>query len=329
MKTVLLSVTFLFLTLSASQLNADENKYDTLLIEEDAIIETLDLVVKDKKRDRTIPTKIYLPGTEASASLVLFSHGLGGSKNNNTYLGNHWAKRGYVAVFMQHAGSDEAVWKDSKPTERTKAMRNAASAKNAKLRYEDVHALIDELETWNSEPNHALFGKLDMKHIGMSGHSFGALTTQAVSGQEAFGGRVKFTDERIKAAVAFSPSSPRAGNPNTAFGNVKIPWMLMTGTKDLSPIGNADLESRLAVFPALPKGDKYELVLYNAEHSAFSDRALLGAKEQRNPNHHNAILALSTAFWDTYLNQDKHAKAWLQGEDARSILEEKDRWQLK
>ena len=67
MKTVLRSVTFLILTLSASQLNAEENKYDPLLIEEDAIIETLDLVVNDKKRDRAIPIKIYLPGTEASA----------------------------------------------------------------------------------------------------------------------------------------------------------------------------------------------------------------------------------------------------------------------
>jgi hypothetical protein len=71
----------------------------------------------------------------------------------------------------------------------------------------------------------------------MSGHSFGALTTQGVSGQQAFGGLVNFTDDRIKAAVAFSPSSPRAGKAERAFGKVEIPWMLMTGTKDLSPNG--------------------------------------------------------------------------------------------
>jgi len=35
----------------------------------------------------------------------------------------------------------------------------------------------------------------------------------------------------------------------------------MTGTKDVAPVGAADLESRLAVFPALPPGGKYELVL--------------------------------------------------------------------
>ena len=106
-------------------------------------------------------------------------------------------------------------------------------------------------------------------------------------------------------------------------------WLLMTGTKDLSPIGNADLESRLAVYPALPPGDKYELVLHEAEHSAFSDRALPADKEPRNPNHHKAILALSTAFWDCYLKNDSDAKSWLKGDEARAILEELDRWQLK
>jgi hypothetical protein len=139
-----------------------------------------------------------------------------------------------------------------------------------------------------------------------------------------------FTDLRIKAAIAFSPSIPRQGaNPQQAFGNVKIPWMLMTGTKDVSVIGDADVKSRLAVFPALPAGGKYELVLYRAEHSAFSDRALPGDTEQRNPNHHRAILALSTAFWDTWLRNDASAKSWLDGDGAHSILEKDDRWQIK
>src|SRR6185436_16697258 len=103
----------------------------------------------------------------------------------------------------------------------------------------------------------------------------------------------------------------RQGDPATAFGEVKIPWLLMTGTKDVAPIGDIDVKSRLSVFPALPAGDKFELVLNNAEHSAFTDRPLPGDKEKRNPNHHRVMLALTTAFWDAYLRQDKDAKAWL------------------
>jgi predicted dienelactone hydrolase len=166
--------------------------------------------------------------------------------------------------------------------------------------------------------------------MGMSGHSFGAVTTQAVSGQKFLGGAASFTDARIRAAIAFSPSGPRlGGDPQQAFGSVKIPWMLMTGTKDVAPIGNADVPSRLSVFPALPAGGKYELVLDKAEHSAFSDRALPGDTERRNPNHHRAILALSTAFWDAWLRQDKAARAWLDGDGPRSVLEKDDRWQRK
>ena len=163
----------------------------------------------------------------------------------------------------------------------------------------------------------------------MSGHSFGAVTTQAVSGQRFPLIGTRYTDARIRAAIVFSPSAPRGGDAATAFGSVKIPWMLMTGTKDVAPIGDADVASRLSVYPHLPSEiDKYELVLYNAEHSAFTDRALPGDSEKRNPNHHRAILALSTAFWDAHLRADPDARAWLHGSGPRSVLEPEDRWQM-
>jgi hypothetical protein len=163
----------------------------------------------------------------------------------------------------------------------------------------------------------------------MSGHSFGAVTTEAVSGQAPRPGMNSLTDKRIKAAIAFSPSSPRYEDPKSAFAGVKIPWMLMTGTKDLAPVGQVELASRLAVFPALPPGGKYELVLDRAEHSAFTDRPLPGDKEPRNPNHHRAILALSTAFWDAWLKNDSYARTWLDGDGPRSVLEPNDKWQHK
>ena len=162
----------------------------------------------------------------------------------------------------------------------------------------------------------------------MSGHSFGALTTEAVSGEALPMGGQKFTDPRIKAAVVFSPSAPQAGSAAKAFGAVKIPWLLMTGTKDLAPIGHADMKSRLAVYPALNGAPKYELVLHNAEHSVFTDRALPGDREPRNPNHHRVILALSTAFWDAYLRDDAEALAWLNGSGPRSVMEPDDQWQF-
>ena len=303
--------------------------YDPLDAPRAGEVQSIELTVHDAARGRDVPVRVYLPAKTMPVPVVLFSHGLGGSRDNDAFLGRHWAARGYVAVFMQHPGSDESVWRDVPLLRRMAAMRRAASAENFALRVADVGSVLDELARWHRQAGHPLRGRLDLDHVGMSGHSFGAVTTQAVGGQTALGGRVSYADSRIDAAVAFSPSSPRLGDAGQAFGSVRIPWLLMTGTNDVSPIGDADLESRLAVFPALPPGHKYEVVLEGAAHSAFSDRALPGDTEARNPNHHRVMLALTTAFWDAFLKNDAGARAWLDDAGPATVLEPGDRWRRK
>lgn len=278
--------------------------------------------------DRIIPVLAYIPRSEEALPVVLFSHGLGGSRYGSSYLGRHWASRGYAAIFVQHPGSDESVWKDAGLLQRRSAMNKAASTENFLHRVRDIPQVLDTLKKWNVQSDNPVFQKLNMDLIGMSGHSFGAVTTQALSGQKANFGR-GFTDNRIKAAIAFSPSPARRGDTQSAFADVFIPWMLMTGTKDGAPIGGMTPEKRLDVYPALPPGDKYELVLKEAEHSAFTERSLRGEQGQRNPNHHKAILALSTAFWDAYLKGDQNALEWLKASGPSSVLEAGDRWQYK
>ncbi len=324
-RAVLITLSFCFVSLGA----VDSEPYDPLALPDEQTVVRLDLIVQDLERNREIPLRVYLPKSDSVAPVVLFSHGLGGSSRNNPYLGNHWAAQGYVVVFMQHHGSDESVWKEAPRAERLQSMKAAASYKNAKLRYHDVSVVMDQLEIWNEEVEHPLRDRLDLERIGMSGHSFGAVTTQAVSGQKRLMGMLDYTDERIDAALAMSPSVPKGGRARSVFSEVQIPWLLMTGTKDVSMIGGADLESRLAVYPALPVGDKYELVLWAAEHSAFSERSLTGDQPKRNPNHHRAILAISTAYWDTHLAQNPNAEQWLKGEGVSGVLEAKDRWQWK
>ncbi len=294
----------------------------------------VDLTVTDTHRHRDLPIRAYLPTGTNAAPVVLFSHGLGGNREGAAYLGRHWAARGYVAVFLQHPGSDDGVWRNQPQLERHRALREAASGPNFLLRVQDVPAVLDQLARWQDTTNHPLAGRMNLERVGMSGHSFGAVTTQAVSGQTAPGGGQPFTDRRIRAAIAFSPSEPARGSPAQAFGKVAIPWLLMTGTKDVArlggtTIGAASVAQRLSVFPALPPGSKYELVLHEAQHSAFTDRALPGDSGPRNPNHHRAILALSTAFWDAYLKGDAAARAWLDGSGPGRVLETNDRWQTK
>ena len=321
---IIIVACYLLLGLTAHGLGAD---YDPLQVAK-YLPEPNDVAVPDEKRSREIPLRIYLPQDKAPAPVVLFSHGLGGNRQGNAYLGQHWAARGYGVVFVQHPGSDDSIWKDKPLLERMSALKKGAGFDNFLLRTQDIPVVINQLEKWNKEEKHFLAGRLDLAQLGMAGHSFGAVTTQAVSGQTFPLGK-GFTEPRIKAAVMMSPSPPKLGDPNKAFGSVKIPWLLLTGTKDTSPLGDLSAEDRLKVFPALPPVDKYELVLAKAEHSAFGDRALPGETEKRNPQHHRAVLAITTAFWDAYLRENKDAQQWLAGEELKTVLESADVWRRK
>jgi predicted dienelactone hydrolase len=301
--------------------------YDPLAVS-DAKPTKLDFTVKDAKRGRDIPVVAYLTAGTGAAPVVLFSHGLGGTPGAYAYLGEHWARRGYVGVFLQHPGSDDGVWKDTPPAGRMAALKAAVTVENLLLRLADVPAVLDQLARWDADTSHPLAGRLDLTRVGMAGHSFGAVTTEAISGQAARFGK-GFTDPRIKAAVVMSPSAPQRRDANAAFGAVKIPWLLLTGTADTAAVGEADVANRLKVFPALPPGHKYQLVLDGAEHSAFTGRALPGDKQKRDPNHHRAILAVTTAFWDATLKGDAAAKAWLDGDGVRGVLAKADKWEKK
>jgi len=81
-------------------------------------------------------------------------------------------------------GSWLAVWQDVPKAQRLLAMRQAASARDFMLRVRDVSIVLNQLEKSNQPGDHALAGRLDLKKVGMSGHSFGAVTTQAVSGPD-------------------------------------------------------------------------------------------------------------------------------------------------
>ncbi len=107
-------------------------------------IETLLIEPLDKKGDRVVPIKVYLNKSEHLQPVILFSHGLGGSRENNAYLGNYWATAGYVAVFIQHKGSDIDVWKSAPLGKRMAALKSAISVETAILRFADVPFVIDQ-----------------------------------------------------------------------------------------------------------------------------------------------------------------------------------------
>ena len=67
----------------------------------------------DNERRREVQAKLYMPRSaspENPVPLIVFSHGLGGSREGYSYLGASWAAQGYASLHLQHAGSDRRLW---------------------------------------------------------------------------------------------------------------------------------------------------------------------------------------------------------------------------
>ena len=112
---------------------------------------------------------------------------------------------------------------------------------------------------------------LDLKHIGMSGHSFGAVTTEAVIGETFPVDKEEKSPIRvITAAIAMSGSPSRLTKPqDKAFGNIKIPVFYLTGTQDNIGLIKAP-EHRV---PYDHSGGEAYLVVFNeANHMTFAPR---------------------------------------------------------
>ena len=307
----------------------------------------IELVARYADADRSVPVRVDLPPADAAAPpwpTVVFSHGLGGARHGNRYLAEQWTGRGYACVFVQHAGSDDAIWRGVPPEERMAAFAAAANPENLRHRVRDVPVVLDALTRWNAEEGHALAGRLDLERLALAGHSFGAITAQFLGGAVAFPIGESVADPRVRAVLAMSPSAPMVGDAAEAFGGVRVPWLLMTGTHDHA-WGGRPAELRRAVFAGLPTragaaagGDTdavphFELVLDGAEHSAFNDGGLPSDRMPRKPGHHVAVRAVSTAFWDATLRGDAAALAWLRGDapraGVRGVLDAADRWRTK
>jgi predicted dienelactone hydrolase len=270
---------------------------------------------RDAGRDRVVPVKIYAPDGNGPFPVILFSHGLGGSRDAGGEWAEHWASHGYLVIALQHPGSDASLWRGAAtPADAVRGMRSGMTAEQYVLRVEDVRFVVDELAR-RREAHDPMAAKADLRRIGMSGHSFGAQTTQAIAG-ERFPVPVRRADPRVRAAIAFSPSA-RGAEAALAerFGAITMPFFSITGTRDGDVAGTgATPENRMLPFHAMPPPDKYLLVLAGADHMVFSGQpGLRRAASPEEAAQGRAVKAATLAFWDAYLKDDGGAKTWLAG----------------
>jgi predicted dienelactone hydrolase len=271
---------------------------------------------RDSARERDVPVKVYFPKDNTKPSpVVLFSHGLGGSRENYEYLGRHWAGCGFVAVHVQHAGSDEAVWKNAEPGQRMKSLVGATmSISNTVNRPRDLSFAIDELTRANADESSPLHGRLDLARIGAAGHSYGGFTVMAIAGQ-ALGPRQsrEMSDPRVKAVIQMSAPVPRGNRgAEAAYRPITTPVFHMTGTKDDSPIGDTKAAQRRIPFDYMTSSETCLLVLNDGDHMVFAGapRAVSAVREA-DTKFQREICASSTAWWDAYLRENAGAREWL------------------
>jgi predicted dienelactone hydrolase len=283
----------------------------------------------DSARDRPVPVKLYFPKDGAGPfPIIIFSHGLGGSRDNYSYLGKHWAGCGYVSVHVQHLGSDDGVWRDVSLAERAKALQKAAmNISNATNRPLDAQFAMDQMVKLNADITSPLKGRLDVQAFAIAGHSFGGFTTLALAGQTFMLplGRTKCYDEpRLKAAIQMSAPAPtRRTDLDKVYGSITVPTMHMTGTEDFVEIlPQTKPADRRIPFDHMSAAETCLVIFNGGDHMIFSGRERQGSESERSQDEvfHQLICAGTTAFWDAYLKGDIAANQWVMGSGYAQLL---------
>ncbi len=273
----------------------------------------------DARRQRELPVRLRWPDASlhpGERPLVLFSHGLGGTRDGGAVWGASWAQAGFVVLHLQHPGSDLAALRGTAGAFSNKAgLRSAASPAQLVARLADVGFALDEIGRRHTA-RQGLWATVRPSAIGMSGHSFGAHTTLGMAGQR-YPGFEGVNEPRLAAFIAFSPSLPLAGDAQRAFERVTRPLLSITGTRDQDVAGTgATPDRRMAVFAALPTGNKHHLVLRDADHMTFAGQTGMAVEiVPREPvtrdlqdAHHALVAAITIDWWRATLSDDAAAR---------------------
>lgn len=275
-------------------------------------------IFADEARDgRVVPWKLYHPENPDGEMLplVVWSHGLGGSRDGAGFLARHIAAHGYYVLHIQHPGTDSSLW-EGKPGHPWDVIRNTHIPREATLaRFRDVPFVLDRFQDYAAQ-NPKIAGGVDFNRIGMSGHSFGAMTTQVMAGQlfpAQDGTLLDLRDTRFRAGILYSPVPVRHLTERTdaeIYGPIAIPLFHMTGTEDESPVEGFGADLRQIIFE-YGAGPAYLLELAGGDHMVYVGSRGKLADNPKRGEHETIIKAGALAFWDAFLKDYAAARDWL------------------
>ena len=256
--------------------------------------------------------------------LIVVSHGQPGTRYQLAYLGEHLASWGFVVANLEHTGS---TYQDT---------TDADYVTSLVYRPEDILFAIAEL------PN--FIANADNSNVGLVGYSYGGYSAVNAAGvpldkaalteycqktndegpcfvlgdfyrlEAARGATIK-TDPRIKAIFVMAPyGEPWLGAKSLA--KLKVPLFVAGGTNDTAAVYERDV---LKYFHRAGSTKKYLLTFAGANHNIYAEcpEAVRGVENCFDPvwdqtQAHVLLEHVATAFFETFLQGDQAARAYLE-----------------
>ncbi len=214
--------------------------------------------------------------------LIVFAHGLGGDPENIEDVADDWTRAGFVVAAPRFplSRSDHPGGPD---------------AGDVQNQTGDISFLITTLSDDATTPLPA--GVVDGEHVGVAGHSNGAITTLGVTAHSCC------RDERIDAAVEMAGTPSPFGGGDYDFTQAPA-YLIVHGTAD--PLVN--YANAVELFNSL-LGPKGLLTITGGDHGGYLGESGVG---------HDDVATVTTTFWRAYLRGDSDAFEQLAGETTTS-----------
>lgn len=208
--------------------------------------------------------------------LVVFSHGNGGTRTQSTFLAESLASHGFVVASPDHVGNTA--------TDLVLGV-GVSQVQSALDRPLDVRSVIDLLAERSADPTDGLFDHVDTSAVGVTGHSFGGLTSLATA-VETDGVPA---EPRVAAIAPLAPASSVIGDE--ALASITTPTLLVGGLLDRTTPMEPEITRPAALISA---PSLVTVAVEGAGHISFTDICPVAAQYKAKAD----AVALIVAYLD-------------------------------
>jgi len=198
--------------------------------------------------------------------ILIFSHGITGSRHLHQVLFEYLASRGYVVIAPDHSfDANLTVFPDQRIADYRSDITGLPDSINIRrkqldTRRADIHFLINQLEKIQTKQIRSVLNKkLDLENIALGGHSYGGATALIST----------YQDKRIKACIVFDSWVSPLPEKIIADG-IDVPLLFMgRPTWD-----NSDYPNNYMLLDSLMSSSlnpKYHLIIQKTKHLDYTD----------------------------------------------------------